>query len=305
MSVPVPSSAFKAARRWVELLRVSSFESAWTLLRSESRYADLSRTQYWAGLDLLSSSGLVSKDTRSLGELGVIPVDELCSLLYRSVIEADPPAWLPDSDILINDPGELPNDAVDAAVALGLDKSVLLGSIRAAHGKVDTSARQEVGLIGEQLLVRLLEAEWPGSTAHVSLVDDGAGYDVMFSAFGCELHLEIKTTTRRGRLVIFLSRNEHEVALRDPKWRLVVVGLAEDRSVGAIASIDYMKLATIAPVDQALAAQWQSVRCEIGGNQTQPGIPGLPPIEMEASAHSVSPLVEGVVPGANFGWLST
>lgn len=304
MSTPIPSSVFKAARRWVELLRVSSHETAWTLLRSESRYTDLSRTQYGAGLDLLSRCGLLSKEN-SLEELASLPVDQLCALLYRSVLEADPPAWLSDSDILINDPAELPNDAIDAAAALGFGGSETLASIRSVHGKVDTAARQEVGLIGEQLLVALLEREWPGSTAHVSLVDDGAGYDVAFDALDHELHLEVKTTTRRGRLVIYLSRNEHEVALRDPQWRLVLVGLAQDRSIGAVASVDYAQLAEVAPTDQSQALRWQSVRCEIGANQATPGIADLPPADGAPSASPGSPLVVGVVPGISFGWLTT
>ena len=305
MSAPVPNSTLKAARRWIELLRVSSYESARALLGSESRYADLSRTQYGAGFDILSELGLVSKPNLGLGDLAAIPVDDLCAMLYGALLKAAPPPWLPDSDILINSPVELPSDAIGAGAALGLGESLLLNSIRSAHGKVDISARQEVGLIGEELLVGLLEAEWPDSTAHISLVDDGAGYDIAFSASGCELHLEVKTTTRRGRLVFYLSRNEHEVALRDPHWRLALVGLAGDRTLGAIACVDYRQLAAVVPLDRDFTAQWQSVRFEIGAHQTQPGIPGLPMDDAAAADNTSSPLVTGAVAGINFGWLTT
>lgn len=64
-----------------------------------------------------------------------------------------------------------------------------------------------------------LERRWPGSTRHVALTDDGLGYDLAFSCRGRTLHLEVKTTGRRGRLVLYLSRHEHEVALLDPDWR--------------------------------------------------------------------------------------
>lgn len=284
---------------------MSSFETAWTTLQTHGRYADLSQTQYWAGLELLIATGLVSDDKRDLGKLSAMPLDALCGLMYREVLQAFPPAWLADSDILISDSEELPNDAIDVAEALGIDGTAALGAVRAAHGKVDTSLREEVGQQGELLLVDLLEAEWPGSTAHVALLDDGAGYDVSFSTSGCELHLEVKTTTRRGRLVIYVSRHEHEVALRDPHWRLVVVGLSEDRGVGAIASVSYRQLARIAPTDRDGSAEWQSARFEIGVDQTLPGIPSLPAVGATSMSDPNSPLRVGSAPGSRFGWLNS
>jgi hypothetical protein len=58
---------------------------------------------------------------------------------------------------------------------------------------------------------------------HVSKFDDSAGFDVQFTMPDQCWHLEVKTTVRRGRLTIHLSRNEYCVSRRDDGWALAEV----------------------------------------------------------------------------------
>ena len=67
----------------------------------------------------------------------------------------------------------------------------------------------------------------------VALKDDGLGYDVVGPLPTAMWHLEVKSTTRRGRLVIRISRLEYEIGAMDPLWRLVIVGLDSQHEAAA------------------------------------------------------------------------
>ena len=145
-------------------------------------------------------------------------------------------------------------------------------AIRYVHGKVDLARRAEVGTAGEDALIRFLEMRWPGSTIHVAQDDDSFGYDIVFWNDKMEWHLEVKATNRRGRLVIHLSRHEHEMSLRDARWRLIVVGLDEKLQLRALATVRHPRLSARAPKDLCAESRWQSTSHQLTSNDLDPGL---------------------------------
>jgi hypothetical protein len=199
-------------------------------------------------------------------------VPQLNQLLFERSLELAAPAWLPDSDILIPDASELPQDAVALAGALGLSDDLALLVIRHVHGRINLEQRTQIGLAGERALIGVLEAHWPGSTTHVSQIDDGYGYDIAFRHEGAEWHFEVKSTARRGRLLMYLSRHEYEVGLRDPIWRLIVVGLSSQLELQSIATAQFHAIAARAPADRHVNTKWQSAAYQLTANDLQDGL---------------------------------
>jgi hypothetical protein len=268
-------SIMRAAERWLRVLRKSTFVQAWSLIRSDANYADLTQTQYSAALEWLGSLGLVvgggngvqlSPAVRTLGK------PQRNQLLFELSLERAAPAWLPDADLLIPDESEIPRDAAALAHTLGLtDRNALL-AIRCAHGRVDLAQRTRVGAAGERALCRLLEAHWPGSTTHVAETDDGFGYDIAFRHAGTEWYVEVKSTSRRGRLVVYLSRHEHEVGLLEPNWRMVIVGLDDQLELQALATVRHAEVLARAPHDIFIQSAWQSASHQLAPSDLQRGL---------------------------------
>ena len=230
-------------------------------------YTDLTQTQYASGLDWLRSLYLLTERGRSdlelLSSLKELPAEQIKHLLFERTLEWAVPAWLLDADLLVSDAGEVPQDAAALAETLGLSADTAFLLVRQVHGRIDLAERARVGLAGERALIDLLEHRWPGSTTHVADASDGFGYDVLFRHKNVGWHLEVKTTTRGGRLVIHLSRHEYEVSLHDPHWRLVIVGLDEQIQLRALATVRQSELVSRAPRDISAEAKWQSVSYEL------------------------------------------
>ncbi len=270
-----PESVIRAACRWLRLLKTSTCAQAWAFVRADSSYTDLTQTQYATALEWLTLMGLVhekSGDVVLPARLAGWPPHQIHQLLLARALELSVPAWLPDADVLVTDDSEIPQDVAILADELGLAEMVVLSTIREVHGRIDLEHRAAVGRAGELALVGLLESQWPGSTTHVALSDDGFGYDVAFRPEATEWHLEVKSTTRRGRLVLHLSRHEYEVSLRDPNWCLLAIGLSSEQSLGAIATIDHVRLHDRAPTDTHPAASWESVRHQVQPTDLRPGL---------------------------------
>ncbi|SOE59097.1 protein of unknown function [Burkholderia sp. YR290] len=261
-----PEPVVRAALRWIALLRSSSLSSASSLIFAGSATADISRTQYFSALDWLKSVGLLvrSQDSYVLAsELSALSSDYTPYALFHKALESTHPAWLNDADVLIPDESELPDDARGLAAALGLGNQAAYSAIQSIHGKVDLASRAMIGALGEKALVHMLETRWPGSTLHVAEYSDAFGYDVRFMYQNIEWHLEVKSTVRRGRLRIFVSRNEYEVGSRDPHWRLVVLGLDDNNQIAAVATLPPNCLNGLAPRDTLAAGKWQAASFEL------------------------------------------
>ena len=259
----LPSDAIvRAAARWLRLLRTSSIGQASAILKSDAMYVDLTLTQYSSGLELLKSLRLVIKnpggDLCPTSTVLNLPTRQVDHLLFERILEWSQPSWLPDADVLVPDPGEIPQDAAALADVLRLGDDAAFSAIQLVRGHIDLEQRSRIGRAGEQGLLRLLESRWPGSTTHMAEVSDGFGYDILFRHESKEWHLEVKSTTRRGRLVVYLSRHEHEISLRDPQWRLIVVGLDEGLRLKAVATVREEEIRMRSPRDTHTEARWQS-----------------------------------------------
>jgi hypothetical protein len=270
------------------------------LIRADAAYTDLSPTQYGSALDWLLEAGLVvdTNGTRQLAADVQGASDLECrQLLFDRSLLAMSPAWLVDADALISDTDELPQDALQLAALFDLNDNHALLGVRQVSGRVDLAARSRVGAEGEAALVALLEAEWPGATRHVALTDDGFGYDVSVSVDGFSWHLEVKTTVRRGRLVVYLSRHEFNVSRLDPAWRLVIVGLSDEGSIPALATVQAGVVQARVPADQHARGRWESVRLELAPSDLSRGLGFLPA--------NASPTLHGRPDPSRsvFGWL--
>jgi len=251
-------------------------EQASALIRADVALADLSITQYAQGLEWLGRIGLVQdgpQGPRAVDGLDKLPPYELHARLLEASLDALRPPWLQDADLLVRTAEDLPQDIVSLAGTLNVSDDTALLTVGMVHGRIDLEQRAEVGSAGELCVIDLLEEFWPGSTRHVAAEHDGMGYDVAFTHDGAVWHLEVKSTTRRGRLVVHLSRHEHEVALRDPAWRLIAVGLDEERHLACLATIGYSDLAARAPQDRHSGGRWEAVRYAIAPEYVAGGLP--------------------------------
>jgi hypothetical protein len=281
-----PETVVRAAARWLRLLRASTLGQASSIIRANASYTDLTQTQYSSGLDWLRTLDLLT-DHRHGVELSPavreLTEEQISQLLFERILERAAPAWLPDADLLVPDGADLPQDATSLAETLGLSEYVAFLAVRHVHGRIDLAERARVGVAGERALVEFLERRWPGSTTHVAQTDDGFGYDVLFRHGNVQWHLEVKATTRRGRLVIYLSRHEYEVSLHDPYWRLVVVGLDDQLQLQDVATVRHSELFGRAPRDVSTKARWQSVSHQLTSKDLQRGFSFLnePAIDQE------------------------
>ena len=108
----------------------------------------------------------------------------------------------------------------------------------------------------------------------VSLISDELGYDITaVDTAGSRHRLEVKATrVAVDRFQFFLSRNEADVAARDPDWALVAVVLDgdDDRLLGWCRGT---RLAPALPVDMSTYGQWASVRVSLPLSELTPGLP--------------------------------
>ncbi len=270
-----PDPILRAACHWLDLLQRSPMPTAQALIRAESGQRELTLTQYSTALDWLISNGLL---IRWDGQLAVAPRSA------RPDAQSDQQTGLPPRyrarrcrmatrcRPIDQGPTEVPQDTARVAAALGLGDGEAFAAIRQVHGRVDLELRSRIGAAGERALVKLLEAEWPGAVVHVALANDGFGYDVLLYAAERAWHLEVKTSTRQGRSVIYLSRHEFEVARFDDNWRLILIILGESGQVASISTIDHKILFSQAPHDVANFSRWESARFEVTRDQQMYGL---------------------------------
>lgn len=251
----------------MELLTDSGVQRARSLLTTNSRYGDITPTQYESALRWLERTGLLTVGSDSGAPAAVL-------VYAQAVTEA---GWFPDADVLVRDPGELPSDALSAASALGIEPDPAFDHLRARWGKVDTELRRAVGAAGEaEVLAHLDTVLIDGVSAEqVSACSDGLGYDIAVMGSALEVHLEVKSTTRAGRATFYLSRNEYEVLLRDSCWVLVFAHLSSDLKLAAIETVETAWIRDTAPVDTTMGARWESCRFDAPTSSRTWGIPAL------------------------------
>lgn len=268
MPVP-PDPVLRAARRWLERLPDSGPARCRALFTNHAEFSDLTPTQYDTAYTWVQSLGLLELDATAPLEARV--------LLFDAAIADSGAAWLPDADTLVQSPDELPDDALRAAAALGLDAEQAFARALGVWGKVDTAERARVGSAGEHELMRLLCGSVAAEVEHVAAHSDHYGYDIAVRAANFDAHLEVKATARRTRLAVFISRHEFETMRRDPTWHLVVVRLCSELRASAIASVAREWILAQAPADRR-HGRWESCRLDIPPSVETPGVQALAPV---------------------------
>lgn len=256
----IPVKTLQAAVRWLNLLRGGSYSQAKSFLLNDKQYVDLSRDQYSRGFELLKSLGMYIPGVGLRQDLALASNTQLKVFLAVDAVAADAPPWIEDSVVegAILDP---PAETMDLVTALDLGADYASEIIRRAYGKVDMETRAAVGAAGEAALMKLLLQSGVDAVEQVSAYDDGAGFDLRATVSGAEYHLEVKSTTKMRSLRVFLSRNEYEVFIRDPSWRLVTVGLDDELNIAALATVDQSTVRRNVPLDNGPVGRWSS--CEL------------------------------------------
>ncbi|NJQ14704.1 DUF3883 domain-containing protein [Streptomyces bohaiensis] len=277
MPVP-PSPVLRAALRWLERLPASSPARCRALFTNHTDYSDLTPTQYEAAYAWLGENSLLGDpDSSAAAEERV----------FRAALASSGAPWLQDADVLVRGPGELPEDALRAAEALRLSERKAYEQVRAVFGKVDTEARALIGSAGELALVALLTESLDARIEHVAAYSDGFGYDIAVHARRHPLHIEVKSTVRRGRSAFYLSRHEYETMRRDAAWQLVTVQLTEGHTIAAIASISSEWINSQVPRDVGPFGYWEACRIDVPSDAIVHGIPRLTPLLGTGAAGAV------------------
>jgi Domain of unknown function (DUF3883) len=268
-----PEGLLIAALRWLRLLnRGATVLAATEILLHTAKYTDLTRSQYASGLEWLRNLELVPADgTHNLP--GSAADIHASVTLFRTVIALDEPVWLQDADLLVRAPAELPEDALSLAETLELGDIDAVGAIRHVHRRLDLERRNEIGALGEQRLAELLETAWPASVEHVSQHDDGLGYDIELYVYDCAWKLEVKSTTRKGRMRVFLSRNEFETGMVRADWRLVVLRLGADEQIDYLGTVPTAWIGASVPKDHVACGRWESASLELTPDVLAAGLP--------------------------------
>ncbi|WP_411107153.1 DUF3883 domain-containing protein [Streptomyces sp. cmx-4-9] len=268
--------------RWLERLPVSSTARCRALFTNHADFSDLTPTQYEAAYAWLGENGLLGNGVGSgSGAVG--------ERVFRAALASSGAAWLPDADVLVRGPAELPQDALRAAEALGIPEDEAYGQLKAVFGKVDTEARAVIGRAGELALLGLIAEAALARVEHVAAYSDGFGYDIAVHARQHPLHIEVKSTVRRGRTGFYLSRNEYETMRCDPAWQLVAVQLTPGHAVAAVSSVPARWISAQVPQDRGSFGRWEACRIDVPPDALVPGIPRLAPLLRAGAARLLLP----------------
>jgi hypothetical protein len=258
------------------------------LFASAAEFCDLTPVQYADALSWLRRTGLVDSSGRLTTKALMAPSVQLAVL--EAALEHSAALWMANADQLVRAADELPEDALAAGLALGLSELDTFATVQRVWGRVDTAERERVGFAGEVAVFDLLSAAIDGDIRHVAAYADGYGYDIAVDTVSQSAHLEVKATTSRVQLRIFLSRNEYETMLRDPAWFLIAIRLDADLRPMAVASVSRQWIAETAPSDRLAAGRWESCRLFVPPDALTPGIPAL----ASATDYIAAPLLLGI-----------
>ena len=146
--------------------------------------------------------------------------------------------------------------------------------------KFDDEHLKKIGLEGEKWVLEQykssLGTEFVGGVRQVSLTDDTLGFDIVTSSLryrGQYIHIEVKTTVRASpRFEFYLSRNEYEVGLKDPKWVLLLVrkqsGLFE-----VFGHVHHGSLVNLVPEDVDKSGSWASAKLSLDSSDVHNSLP--------------------------------
>lgn len=233
-----------------------------------------------AGLVRLEDAGLVAAS--DWNHKSSVATDEICVGILAAYLDATQPVWLTavaTGDLFAEE--LVPDDARDALERLVPDPEIREAFLLNAARVHDDSLANEIGVIAENFVVELARTELAlvspalaNGVARVSLVSDQLGYDVVAPlVHGGFRRMEVKATSGLGRVaMVFLSRNEAEVGMRDPDWALVVCRVRTRESPELLGWVRGEQLRDRLPVDRG-GGRWEKSRLSIHASDLRPGIP--------------------------------
>ena len=172
---------------------------------------------------------------------------------------------------------------LDDLLDIGSKKSwELVDSIDPAYRekKFDSMRLQQIGLTGEEFIIRYLKSRLPESVheriEHISLHDDSAGFDIVTPSLRDHekrVALEVKTTVAPSvKFRCFVSENEFNVGVRTAQWHMVAVKIEEGvcRLVGHTKAF---RLESMMPKNRSKDATWSSVKLSMPEDFFEPDLP--------------------------------
>lgn len=157
--------------------------------------------------------------------------------------------------------GELRDDSAESVVPR------ILWSLAAEESRAQT------GAAGEWALLELLRGAGRLSVRHVAKISDAFGYDIETAPTAVQaVHIEVKSTTDPTRLLVYLTRHEHNVMLTDPRWIMAAVLVGADGSALSAATVSREWLMSAVPEDRSERGRWQSARLAVPPHAMTPGL---------------------------------
>lgn len=144
----------------------------------------------------------------------------------------------------------------------------------------EKTVQQAIGLEGENFVVaelkRTLDTDLHHGIHHISLEDDGAGYDIAAPSHYESrdgVHLEVKTSTNLGpKFRFYLSRNESNVGRKDSNWYLVYVQKSQ-RGLELLGHQKFLDIQHLLPADASPDFLWGEVVGQVSVEDIRPGLP--------------------------------
>ncbi|MFH9265210.1 DUF3883 domain-containing protein [Streptomyces sp. NPDC017546] len=137
----------------------------------------------------------------------------------------------------------------------------------------DDERRKAIGTAGERCLLALLREAGLTAVEHVSAVSDAFGYDIAaLTPSGERIHLEVKATTDPTRLVVHLTRHEHDVMNADPGWIMGAVLIGVRGEALSVATVSRSWLLSAVPHDRSSRGRWESARLVVPYQALKPGL---------------------------------
>lgn len=266
---------------------LSQLPASWLRTPSEGVYSpdDLD-----AGCRLLIEARYLSISDQSvypaadLTALLALNQDDACrEILYR-LIDGRRPLWIGSA----TSDGQLAPEMVPDVAAATLkqmfpdpdDRERFLLAMGRRFSDADT---KRIGDLAEAHVIQSCRAELEDAgrsdlaalVRRVSLTSDQLGYDVTAPRLDASIRrLEVKATRTPGEHpLVVISRNEAQVAARDPNWFLVVCRIATDDRVAVLGWATFALLSSRLPTDEVDRGGWLSTAVPIDTAELISGLP--------------------------------
>lgn len=252
-----------------------------------------------SGERLLVSVGLLTQTddrvipTAHLLSLRSLPLESFVEALLFFILTEQRELWLGQLAGAEEVPWELVPPDMAAALASTFEHPEQREAfVLAAARKVDRQALEAFGAEGEEAVLEACRKHLIGlphlidEIAHVSLVDDTLGYDIVSPDRAGHRHrIEVKATSALpGWAEFFLSRNEACVGKRDPSWSLVVTRREVDVDQGALAMrvIGWLRFTDFEALlprnlqiasDDSAQCTWESCRVTLPDDRLRSALP--------------------------------